>query len=85
MTEPMKALITGNIGQQGSYPADALLTKTYEVDGLRGNGSASREVTYVVDAAVGIVMGAERYDSPEPVKLGLCAQISGLPLARGWS
>lgn len=81
----MKALITGNIGQQGSYPADALLTKTYEVHGLRGNGSASREVTYVVGAAVGIVMGAQRYDGPASVKLALGAQICGLPLVGGGS
>ena len=35
-----------------------------------GTGSASREFLYVDDAADGIVLAAERYDSAEPVNLG---------------
>ena len=35
-----------------------------------GTGAASREFLYVDDAAEGIVLAAERYDSPEPVNLG---------------
>ncbi len=35
-----------------------------------GTGSASREFLYVDDAAAGIVLAAERYDSDEPVNLG---------------
>ncbi|MCC6381461.1 MAG: GDP-L-fucose synthase [Dehalococcoidia bacterium] len=36
-----------------------------------GTGSASREFLYVDDAARGIALGAERYDGPEPVNLGV--------------
>ena len=35
-----------------------------------GDGTASRELLYVDDAAEGIVLAAERYDKPEPVNLG---------------
>lgn len=35
-----------------------------------GTGSASREFLFVDDAAKGIVLAAERYDSREPVNLG---------------
>jgi len=36
-----------------------------------GTGKASREFLYVEDAAEGIVLASERYDSPEPVNLGI--------------
>ena len=35
-----------------------------------GTGTATREFLYVDDAAEGIVLAAESYDSPEPVNLG---------------
>lgn len=35
-----------------------------------GTGRASREFLYVDDAAEGIVLAAQRYNSPEPVNLG---------------
>ena len=35
-----------------------------------GTGEASREFLYVDDAAEGIVLAAEKYNSPEPVNLG---------------
>ncbi len=35
-----------------------------------GTGSASREFLFVDDAAEGILLAAEHYDSPEPVNLG---------------
>ncbi|MBI3746672.1 MAG: GDP-L-fucose synthase [Chloroflexi bacterium] len=41
-----------------------------------GTGSASREFLYVDDAAEGIVLGAERYDGPEPVNLGVGREIT---------
>lgn len=41
-----------------------------------GTGSASREFLYVDDAANGIVLGAERYDGPEPVNLGVGHEIT---------
>jgi GDP-L-fucose synthase len=37
---------------------------------LWGDGSPTREFLYVEDAAEGIVLAAERYDSSEPVNLG---------------
>ena len=37
---------------------------------LWGDGSATREFLYVEDAADGIMLAAERYDSSEPVNLG---------------
>ena len=41
-----------------------------------GTGAASREFLYVDDAAEGIVLGAERYDGPEPVNLGVGHEIT---------
>ncbi|MCB9784765.1 MAG: GDP-L-fucose synthase [Candidatus Omnitrophica bacterium] len=35
-----------------------------------GTGNASREFLYVEDAAEGILLAAEHYDSPDPVNLG---------------
>ena len=46
-----------------------------------GTGSASREFIYVDDAAGGIVLGAERFDGPEPVNLGTGAEITIRELA----
>jgi GDP-L-fucose synthase len=41
-----------------------------------GTGSASREFLYVDDCAEAIVMATERYDSPEPVNIGVGKEIS---------
>lgn len=41
-----------------------------------GDGSATREFLYVSDAAEGIVLAAERYNSSEPVNLGSGFEIS---------
>ncbi|MDP8924657.1 MAG: GDP-L-fucose synthase [Chloroflexota bacterium] len=41
-----------------------------------GDGSASREFLYVDDAAEGLVLIAERYDSPEPINLGSGQEIT---------
>ncbi len=41
-----------------------------------GDGSASREFLYAADAAEGIVLAAERYDSPEPLNLGAGREIT---------
>jgi len=46
-----------------------------------GTGNASREFIYVDDAADGIVLGAERYDEPEPVNLGVGHEITIRDLA----
>ena len=47
--------------------------KTLEV---WGTGKPTREFLYVDDAARGIVLGAERYDKPDPVNLGTSEEIS---------
>jgi GDP-L-fucose synthase len=41
-----------------------------------GTGSPSREFLFVEDAADAIVLGAERYDGPEPVNLGTAHEIT---------
>jgi GDP-L-fucose synthase len=46
-----------------------------------GTGNASREFLFVEDAAEGIVLGAERYDQPEPVNLGVGHEITIRDLA----
>ena len=43
---------------------------------LWGTGSPSREFLYVEDCAEGILLAAERYDSPEPVNLGSSKEIT---------
>lgn len=40
-----------------------------------GSGMASREFLYVEDAAEGILLAAERYNSPDPVNLGTGQEI----------
>src|SRR5208282_537905 len=41
-----------------------------------GSGQATREFLYVDDAARGIILAAERYNSSEPVNLGAGFEIS---------
>ena len=41
-----------------------------------GDGSPTREFLYAQDAAEGILLAAERYDSSEPVNLGSGEEIS---------
>jgi len=48
---------------------------------LWGNGSPTREFLYVDDAVEGLVLAAERLDSPDPVNLGTGAEISIRELA----
>jgi GDP-L-fucose synthase len=48
---------------------------------LWGDGSPTREFLYVEDAAEGIVLGAERYDSSDPVNLGSGVEIAIRDLA----
>jgi GDP-L-fucose synthase len=48
---------------------------------LWGDGSPTREFLYVEDAAEGIVLAAERYDSSDPVNLGNGVEITIRDLA----
>ena len=49
---------------------------------LWGDGSPTREFLYVEDAAEGIALAAEHYDSAEPVNLGRGEEISIRDLAQ---
>ncbi|MCA1702600.1 MAG: GDP-L-fucose synthase [Actinobacteria bacterium] len=60
-----------------SHVIPALIKKSVEAKEARadhidvwGTGSATREFLYVEDAAEGIVLGAEKYDGPDPINLG---------------
>jgi GDP-L-fucose synthase len=59
---------------------DARLRGEAEVT-LWGDGSATREFLYVDDAAEGILLAAERYDSSDPVNLGNGEEITIRDLA----
>jgi GDP-L-fucose synthase len=48
---------------------------------LWGDGSPTREFIYAADAAEGMILAAERYDSSEPVNLGTGDEISIKDLA----
>jgi GDP-L-fucose synthase len=72
-----------NFNEASSHVIPALIKKCVDarergdasID-VWGTGSASREFLYVDDAADGIVLAAERYDDPEPVNLGVGAEIT---------
>ncbi len=49
---------------------------------LWGDGTPTREFIYVEDAARGLVLGAERYDSSDPVNIGSGQEIAIKDLAR---
>jgi GDP-L-fucose synthase len=49
---------------------------------LWGDGSPTREFLYVDDAAEGLLLAAERYDSSDPVNIGSGEEISIRDLAR---
>jgi GDP-L-fucose synthase len=72
-----------NVNPDTSHVVPALIAKC--VDAKRagagsisvwGSGKATREFLYVEDAAEGILLAAERYDSSEPVNLGSGMEIS---------
>src|SRR5262245_174541 len=59
---------------------EAVQNNTPEVK-LWGSGKASREFFYVEDAAEGIALASEKYDSSDPVNLGVGTEISIRDLA----
>jgi GDP-L-fucose synthase len=72
-----------NFDPQSSHVIPALIRKCEEarVVGEQsitcwGTGSASREFLYVDDCAQAIVDATERYDSPEPVNIGVGKEIT---------
>lgn len=72
-----------NFSPQSSHVIPALIKKC--IDAQRsgddhivvwGSGRATREFLYVDDAALGVVLAAEKYNSSEPVNLGAGFEIS---------
>ena len=66
-----------NFDPQSSHVIPALIRKVHQAKQAQqsfievwGTGTASREFLFVRDAARGIVMATDQYDSPEPVNLG---------------
>ncbi|MGB2965411.1 MAG: GDP-L-fucose synthase [Anaerolineales bacterium] len=77
-----------NFNLETSHVIPALIRKMIEAEDqnkdevvLWGNGSPTREFFYAGDAARGIVLAAERYNSSEPVNLGTGMEISIKDLA----
>lgn len=72
-----------NFNPSSSHVIPALIRKVYEAQqqgldqiSVWGDGSPTREFLYSTDAALGIVMGAQYYNDPEPVNLGTGYEIS---------
>ncbi len=72
-----------NFDPSSSHVIPALIRKCLEARDAQapsisvwGDGSPSREFLYVDDAAEGLVLIAERYDSPEPINLGSGQEIT---------
>lgn len=77
-----------NFDLETSHVIPALIRKMIEAEEqgkgeviLWGDGSPTREFLYAGDAARGIVLAAERYNSSEPVNLGAGMEISIKQLA----
>jgi len=72
-----------NFDPRSSHVIPALIRKCMDAVALGadqievwGDGSATREFLYVDDAAEGILLASERYNSSDPVNLGSGAEIS---------
>jgi len=72
-----------NFSWESSHVIPALIRKCVEAKArgdkqitVWGNGRATREFLYVDDAARGIILAAEKYNSSEPVNLGAGFEIS---------
>jgi len=72
-----------NFDPSSSHVIPALIRKVVEAQMAGepsitawGTGSASREFLYVNDAARGIVLASQKYDSPDPLNLGTGQEIT---------
>jgi GDP-L-fucose synthase len=72
-----------NFDLHSSHVIPALIRKCVEAKRAKadhitawGTGSASREFLYVEDAAEGILLAMEKYESPEPINLGAGREIT---------
>ncbi len=77
-----------NFDLQSSHVVPAMIRKCIEATEhghedvvLWGDGSPTREFLYVDDCVEGLILGAERYDSSEPVNLGAGFEIRMSELA----
>ncbi len=77
-----------NFDPKSSHVIPAMIRKCLEANDrgadevpLWGDGTPTREFIYVEDAAEGLVLAAERYDSSEPVNIGTGDEISIRDLA----
>ncbi|MEK7607407.1 MAG: GDP-L-fucose synthase [Patescibacteria group bacterium] len=77
-----------NFDPKSSHAIPAIVRRVYEAKKMSknhinvwGNGTASRELFFVRDAAEAIVLATENYDKPEPVNLGSGREISIKKLA----
>lgn len=78
-----------NFDPQSSHVIPALIRKCLEAEEsgadaieVWGTGTPTREFLYVEDAAVAIVLGAERLESYEPVNIGTGTEITIADLVR---
>ncbi len=78
-----------NLDPGSGHVVPALIKKVYDAKHsdaeffeVWGTGRAIRELLYVKDAALGIVMAAERYNKPEPINLGNGRAVAISDLAR---
>lgn len=77
-----------NFDPESSHVIPALIKKFVEAKAAKapfvevwGTGRATREFLYVEDGAKGLIMAAEKYNSPEPVNIGAGNEISIRELA----
>jgi GDP-L-fucose synthase len=73
-----------NFDLRTSHVIPAMIRKCVEAKGdvtLWGDGSPTREFIYAEDAAEAMILGAERYNSSEPVNIGSGNEISIKDLA----
>ena len=78
-----------NFNPHSSHVIPALIKKVFDAQEKRernivvwGTGKATREFLYVEDAAEGILLATEKYDSSDPINLGTGFEISIKDLAR---
>ena len=72
-----------NFSEDSSHVIPALIKKVFFAKNtdkkkitLWGDGTASRDFLYVDDAAEGIILAAEKYNSQEPINLGTSEEIT---------
>lgn len=67
-----------NFDSENSHVIPALITKCFRDDKLVvwGDGTPTRSFLYVKDAVEGILLAAEKYNSPEPINIGTSEEIT---------